>query len=91
MRLTRSLVPVLLAAAGLAAPLAIAPTAHAAAVTCAGLKATIVGNDRGNTITGTAEARRHRRPRRQRLHPRAGGQRRDLRGGGRGQDPRRRG
>ena len=53
MRLTRSLVPALVAAAGLAAPLAIAPTAQAAAVTCAGLKATIVGNDKGNTITGT--------------------------------------
>ncbi|MBL0747223.1 calcium-binding protein [Nocardioides baculatus] len=53
MRLTRSLVPVLVAAAGLAAPLAIAPTAHAAAVTCAGLKATIVGNDRANSIAGT--------------------------------------
>ncbi len=53
MRLTRSLVPVLVAAAGLAAPLAVAPTAHAAAVTCAGLKATIVGNDRPNTLTGT--------------------------------------
>lgn len=53
MRLTRSLVPALVAAAGLAAPLAIAPTAQAAAVTCAGLKATIVGNDKGTTITGT--------------------------------------
>jgi Ca2+-binding RTX toxin-like protein len=53
MRLTRSLVPALLGAAALAAPLAIAPTAQAAAVTCAGLKATIVGNDKGNTITGT--------------------------------------
>ena len=50
MRLTRHLVPVLVAAAGLAAPLAIAPTAQAAAVTCAGLKATIVGNDKGTTI-----------------------------------------
>src|SRR6478672_12336636 len=53
MRLTRSLVPALVGAAALAAPLAIAPTAHAAAVTCAGLKATIVGNDRANSITGT--------------------------------------
>lgn len=53
MRLTRSLVPALLGAAALAAPLAIAPTAQAAAVTCAGLKATIVGNDKGTTITGT--------------------------------------
>ena len=66
MRLTRSLVPVLVAAAGLAAPLALAPTAQAAAVTCGGLKATIVGNDKGNTITGTAAARRDRGPRRQR-------------------------
>ena len=53
MRLTRSLVPVVLAAAGLAAPLALAPTAQAAAVTCGGLKATIVGNNKANTITGT--------------------------------------
>lgn len=53
MRLTRSLVPAIVGAAALAAPLAIAPTAQAAAVTCAGLKATIVGNDKGNTITGT--------------------------------------
>ena len=53
MRLTRSLVPVLVATAGLAAPLAIAPTAQAAAVTCGGLRATIVGNDRPNSITGT--------------------------------------
>src|SRR6478672_1698758 len=53
MRLTRSLVPALVGAAALAAPLAIAPTAHAAAVTCAGLKATIVGTDKGTTITGT--------------------------------------
>jgi len=53
MRLTRSLVPVLVAAAGLAAPLAVAPTAQAAAVTCGGLKATIVGNDRADSITGT--------------------------------------
>ena len=74
MRLTRSLVPVLVAAAGLAAPLALAPTAQAAAVTCGGLKATIVGNDKGNTITGTREARRDRGPRRQRHDPRAGGQ-----------------
>ena len=53
MRITRSLVPVLVAAAGLAAPLAIAPTAQAAAVMCGSLKATIVGNDKGNTIAGT--------------------------------------
>lgn len=54
MRLTRSLVPVLVAAAGLAAPLALVPSAQAAAVTCGGVKATIVGNARANTITGTA-------------------------------------
>ncbi len=54
MRLTRSLVPVLLATAGLAAPLGLAPPAHAAAPTCAGVKATIVGNDKANAITGTA-------------------------------------
>ena len=53
MRLTRSLVPALVGAAALAAPLAITPPAQAAAVTCAGLKATVVGNDKGNTITGT--------------------------------------
>ena len=55
MRLTRSLVPALVAAVGLAAPLAIPPTAQAGAVTCAGLRATIVGNDKGSTITGTAK------------------------------------
>jgi Ca2+-binding RTX toxin-like protein len=54
MRLTRSLVPVLVAAAGLVAPLALAPTAQAAAVTCGGLRATIVGSESGTTITGTA-------------------------------------
>jgi Ca2+-binding RTX toxin-like protein len=53
MRLARSLVPALVAAAGLAAPVALAPTAHAAAPTCGGLKATIVGNDKANTLTGT--------------------------------------
>ena len=55
MRLTRSLVPVLVAAAGLAAPLALVPSAQAAAVTCGGVKATIVGNNRANQITGTAK------------------------------------
>ena len=55
MRLTRSLVPVLVAAAGLAAPLALVPSAQAAAVTCAGVKATIVGNAKANRITGTAK------------------------------------
>jgi Ca2+-binding RTX toxin-like protein len=54
MRLTRSFVPGLVAAVGLAAPLAVAPAADAAAPTCRGIKATIVGNDRANTITGTA-------------------------------------
>ncbi len=52
MRLTRSLVPVLVAA-GLAGPLALVPSAQAAAATCAGVRATIVGNARANTITGT--------------------------------------
>ena len=52
MRLIRHLLPAVVATAGLAAPVAIAPTAHAAP-TCAGLKATIVGNDRANSITGT--------------------------------------
>lgn len=55
MRLTRSLVPVLVAAAGLAAPLALTPSAHAVAVTCGGVKATIVGNAKANKITGTAK------------------------------------
>ena len=53
MRNVRSLVPALAAAVGLATPLALVPSAHAA-VTCGGLKATIVGNDKGNTIDGTA-------------------------------------
>ncbi|HEY0645065.1 MAG TPA: hypothetical protein VGD39_16680, partial [Nocardioides sp.] len=53
MRNVRSLVPALVAAVGLATPLALVPSAHAA-VTCGGLKATIVGNDKGNTINGTA-------------------------------------
>jgi Ca2+-binding RTX toxin-like protein len=53
MRLIRSLVPAVVAAAGLAAPLAVVPSAHAAAPTCAGLKATIVGNNKANDITGT--------------------------------------
>lgn len=47
------LVPTLLAAAALAAPFAAAPSAQAA-VTCAGLKATVVGNDKANAINGTA-------------------------------------
>ena len=46
------LVPAVVATVGLAAPLAVAPTAHAAP-SCAGLKATIVGNDKANSITGT--------------------------------------
>ena len=54
MRLIRHLVPAVVAAAGLAAPLAVAPTAHAAP-SCAGLRATIVGNDKANTITGTPQ------------------------------------
>jgi len=54
MRLVPVLVPVLVAAVGLAAPLALAPSAHAA-VTCGGLRATIVGNDKPNAITGTAK------------------------------------
>ncbi|GAA1444936.1 hypothetical protein GCM10009641_65000 [Mycobacterium cookii] len=54
MRIVRSLVPALVATAGLAAPLAVVPTAQAAAPTCAGLRATIVGNDKANVITGTA-------------------------------------
>ncbi|WP_322919715.1 calcium-binding protein [Nocardioides renjunii] len=53
MRLVRPLVPVLVAAAGLAAPLALIPAADAAAETCAGIRATIVGNDKANTLTGT--------------------------------------
>ncbi len=55
MRLTRHLVAVLVAAAGLTAPLALAPVAHSAAPTCGGLKATIVGNNKANKITGTAK------------------------------------
>jgi Ca2+-binding RTX toxin-like protein len=54
MRVIRHLVPAVVAAAGLAAPLAVAPTAHAAP-SCAGLKATIVGNDKADTITGTPQ------------------------------------
>lgn len=53
MRIVRSLVPALVAAAGLAAPLAVVPAAQAA-VTCGGLKATIVGNNKANVLTGTA-------------------------------------
>ena len=48
------LVPALVLVAGLAAPLALAPSAHAAAPTCGGMKATIVGDDKANSITGTA-------------------------------------
>src|SRR5687768_10635550 len=55
MRLVRSLVPALVAAAGLTAPLAVVPAAHAAAPSCGGLKATIVGNNKANAITGTAQ------------------------------------
>ena len=55
MRLVRSLVPALVATAGLAAPLAVAPLAHAAAPRCAGLKATIVGTNKANTINGTPQ------------------------------------
>ncbi len=55
MRLVRSLVPALVAAAGIAAPVAVAPLAHAAAPTCAGLKATIVGTNKANTINGTPQ------------------------------------
>ncbi len=72
MRLVRSLVPALVAAAGLAAPVAIAPLAQAAAPTCAGLKATIVGNNKGNTINGT--------PRRDVIVARGGND--TIRGGG---------
>src|SRR5690242_3566135 len=52
MHLVRHLVPAVIATAGLAAPLAVAPTAHAPP-TCAGLRATIVGKDKANSITGT--------------------------------------
>lgn len=47
------LVPTLVLAVGLAAPLTLAPSAQAAAATCGGVKATIVGNNKANTITGT--------------------------------------
>jgi Ca2+-binding RTX toxin-like protein len=53
MRLVSSLLPALVAAAGLAVPVALVPSAHAAA-TCGGVRATIVGNDKANAITGTA-------------------------------------
>jgi Ca2+-binding RTX toxin-like protein len=53
MRLVRSLVPALAAGVGLAVPLALAPSAQAAPPTCGGVKATIVGNNKPNTITGT--------------------------------------
>ncbi|MCW2736769.1 calcium-binding protein [Nocardioides sp.] len=49
------LVTILLAAAALAAPVLAVPSAQAAAVTCGGIKATIVGNNRANQITGTAK------------------------------------
>ena len=52
MRLVRHLLPAVVATVGLAAPLAVAPTAHAAP-SCAGLKATIVGNDEGQLDHGT--------------------------------------
>ena len=59
MRLTRSSVHGLVAALGLAvpvaAPLVVVPAAQAAPVTCNGLKATIVGNEKANQITGTAQ------------------------------------
>ena len=59
MRLTRSSVHGLVAALGLAVPLAVplvvVPAAQAAPVTCSGLKATIVGNEKANQITGTAQ------------------------------------
>jgi Ca2+-binding RTX toxin-like protein len=47
------LVTTVLAAAALAAPLTLVPASQAAAATCAGVRATIVGNARANTITGT--------------------------------------
>jgi len=48
------LVPSLALALGLAVPLSIVPTAQAGAVaTCGGLKATLVGNAKNNSITGT--------------------------------------
>ncbi len=49
------LVPSFALAIGLAVPLSVVPTAHAAAPTCAGLKATIVGNAKDNVIAGTAK------------------------------------
>ncbi|HSU02166.1 MAG TPA: calcium-binding protein [Nocardioides sp.] len=47
------LVTIVLAASALAAPLTLVPPAQSAAATCAGVRATIVGNARANTITGT--------------------------------------
>ena len=79
MRLVRHLVPAVVAAAGLAAPLAVASTAHAAP-SCAGLKATIVGNDKANAITGTPRRDVVVARRWQRHDPRPRRQRRDLRG-----------
>lgn len=55
MRLDRSFIPAVVAAVGLATPLALVPAAQAAAVTCGGVRATIVGNDKANQITGTAK------------------------------------
>ena len=55
MRLVPSLVPAVVAAIGLATPLALVPSAQAAAATCGGVKATIVGTDKANTIRGTAK------------------------------------
>jgi len=55
MRLVPSLVPAVVAVIGLATPLALVPSAQAAAATCGGVKATIVGTDKANTIRGTAK------------------------------------
>ncbi|MBC2933246.1 calcium-binding protein [Nocardioides sp. zg-1228] len=54
MRLARHLVPAVVAAAGLTAPLAVAPVAYAAP-SCGGLRATIVGDDKANSLTGTPQ------------------------------------
>ena len=53
MRLTRSLVPGLVAPGGGAPPRGGGPPAAAAAPPGGGIKATIVGNDKANAITGT--------------------------------------
>ena len=91
MRLTRSLVPVLVGAAG-------AGRAARDRADRAGRGRHVrrpEGHHRrqrqGQHDHRHAEARRHRRPRRQRHDPRPGRQRRDLRRGGRRHDPRRRG